>query len=727
MTLTKAKFRFRHPPSALSKRLVLFLFVLLSASCKIPMPQSAPAPEKVYQHHLLPVPATVEFSANRLTLDANFTYAIKGYRDARLESYLRRTLQRLAARTGLVLTNPADASSSGILLIEGASAAKPVPTLHEDESYSLTIDAQQARLQATTVVSAMRGLETLLQLVEADREGYYFPAVKITDKPRFAWRGLLLDPSRHWLPLEVIKRNLDGMAAVKLNVLHLHLTDDQGFRIEVKRYPKLHQMGSDGLYYTQEQVREIIAYAADRGIRIVPEFDLPAHSTSWLVGYPELASAPGPYEISRLFRTQDGVFDPTRETVYTFLDGFFKEMAALFPDDYIHIGGDENNWKHWSLNEKIVAFREQKQLEDNHALQAYFNQRLVKIISKHGKKMIGWDEILHPDLPKEVTVQSWRDKATLMESAKQGYSVVLASGYYLDRMLTAEEHYLNDPLDANAGLSATEEARILGGEACMWGDHVNAEILDVRIWTRLPAIAERFWSPRETADSKDLYRRLEITSRQLEELGLQHEITAERMMRRVANGKDYEPLAILLSAIEPIDFFLRVRLSPALTTETPFTALVDMARPDNPTRRQLADAVDRLLADAPHFEAGKAELMQMLMRWRQVNPTFEKLSDELPILQEAVPVAQRLSLVSAAAMEAIAALSSGNAPASAWTERKLRVIEIAEKDIKAQVRLIVLPAIKELIIAASESPQLKTMSPSDWRNHVKELAARKEP
>src|SRR5204863_3755159 len=185
---------------------------------------------------------------------------------------------------------------------------------------------------APTVVGALHGLETLLQLIDADRDGYYLPGVSIQDQPRFPWRGLLIDVGRHYEPMEVLKRNLDAMAAVKLNVLHWHLTEDQGFRIESKKFPELTGLGSDGLYYTQDQAREIIAYARERGIRVVPEFDMPGHVQSWLVGYPELGSAPGPFEVARKWGVMDATFDPSNEKVYKFLDVFIGEMAKLFPD-----------------------------------------------------------------------------------------------------------------------------------------------------------------------------------------------------------------------------------------------------------------------------------------------------------------------------------------------------------------------------------------------------------
>src|SRR5678816_3175249 len=192
----------------------------------------------------------------------------------------------------------------------------------------------------------------------------------------------MIDVARHFQTMEVLKRNLDGMAAVKMNVFHWHLSEDQGFRIESKKFPKLHQLGSDGNYFTQEQVKEIIAYARDRGIRVVPEFDIPGHSTSWLVGHPELGSAPGPYSIERRAGIFEPALDPTRDEVYKFLDTFLGEMAALFPDAYLHIGGDENEGKQWDRNPKIQAFMKEKGIKNNHALQAYFNTRLLKILQK---------------------------------------------------------------------------------------------------------------------------------------------------------------------------------------------------------------------------------------------------------------------------------------------------------------------------------------------------------
>ncbi len=263
----------------------------------------------------------------------------------------------------------------------------------------------------------------------------------------------MIDCSRHFIPLDVIMRTLNGMAAVKLNVFHWHLSDDQGFRIESKVFPKLTGEGSDGLFYTQEQAKEVVAYARKLGIRVVPEFDMPGHTTSWAVGYPELASGPGPFSIERHFGVFNPVLDPTKESTYQFIDQFVGEMATIFPDPYMHIGGDENNGVEWKENPGIQAFAREHNLHGTAAIQAYFNQRLLPILTKHGKKMIGWDEVLTPGLPKDVMVQSWRGFDSLAAGAKQGYSGILSAGYYLDHMDSTADHYRVDPVPANSNLT----------------------------------------------------------------------------------------------------------------------------------------------------------------------------------------------------------------------------------------------------------------------------------
>ncbi|MEK7723023.1 MAG: family 20 glycosylhydrolase, partial [Acidobacteriota bacterium] len=447
------------------------------------------------RRNLMPVPANIAWKNGRLPVTKNFTVAVSGKTDERLKSYIFRVMRRLEGRTIFEFSREYSTSTNATVSIETQSTGNAIPKLGDDESYNLEINEKQAKLTAPTTVGAMRGLETLLQLLERDKEGFYFPAVSINDKPRFPWRGLMIDSARHFQPMEVLKRNLDAMASVKLNVLHWHLTEDQGFRVETKKFPELHLQGSDGDFYTQEQIREIIKYAADRGIRVMPEFDMPGHATAWVVSHPEIASAPGPYKIERQPGIFDPTLDPTNEKTYKLLEPFFAEMAQLFPDAYMHIGGDENEGKQWDANPKIQEFKKKNNLKDNHELQTYFNKRILKFLQKNGKIMMGWDEIFQADIPKDIVIQSWRGQEALAKVARRGNTGILSNGYYIDLMQPASDHYVVDPLPANTTLNAEEQKRVLGGEATMWSEWVSPETIDSRIWTRTAAIAERLWSP----------------------------------------------------------------------------------------------------------------------------------------------------------------------------------------------------------------------------------------
>jgi hexosaminidase len=613
-------------------------------------------------------------------------------------------LARLSGRTVLTFSpDVAPDESTATLVIQCERAGDIVPSLSENESYSLEVTDKQARLVAPTVVGALRGLETFLQLLQGDRDGYYLPGIKIQDQPRFPWRGLLIDVGRHYEPMEVLKRNLDAMAAVKLNVFHWHLSEDQGFRVESKKFPKLHTLGSDGLFYTQDQVREIVAFARDRGIRVMPEFDIPGHSTSWLVGYPEIGSAPGPYKIERGAGIFEPALDPTREQTYKFLDTFLGEMAALFPDAYMHIGGDENEGKQWDRNPQIQAFMKEKGIKDNHSLQAYFNQHLLKILQKHGKKMIGWEEILHPDLPKDAVIHSWRGPASLAEAAKKGYNGILSAGYYIDLMFPASQHYLADPIPQNATLTTEEAKHILGGEATMWGEWVSPETIDSRIWPRTAAIAERLWSPRNVTDVEDMYRRLSVVSRQLEELGLTHEKNYGMLLRRLAASENIAPLRTLASVIEPVKEYRRYQMRQQ-TMLSPLSGLVDAARPDSETARRFASMVDAFLSDAPRFRLYRSDIGDSLTSWLDAGTALAPIIDRAPALEEARPLAKNLADVAAAGLEAIAYLSTGDAATTEWRDAQLAKLDEAAKP-KAALELVIISSVRKLVIAAAELPK----------------------
>jgi hexosaminidase len=698
--------------------------LLLLCSLNAVAQQAEPTQPMLRQHRLMPVPASVQFQRGRLNIDASFRVAVAGHTDARLEAGIHRAARRLEGRTGFqFLRAPATDAQSAALVIECKGPGREVPSLKEDESYSLDVSDKQAVLRAATVVGALRGLETFLQLLEGDRQGYFIPPVSIQDKPRFPWRGLLIDVGRHYEPVEVLKRNLDAMAAVKLNVLHWHLTEDQGFRIESKRYPRLHQMGSDGLYYTQDQVREIVSYARDRGIRVMPEFDMPGHATSWLIGHPEFGSAPGPYAIERKAGIFEPALDPTREELYKFLEGFFTEIAPLFPDEYIHIGGDENEGHQWTKNAQIQAFMKAKGIKDNHALQAYFNQRMLKIVQKLGKKMIGWDEILHPDLPKDAAIHSWRGPRSLAEAARKGYDGILSSGYYIDLSFPTWQHYKVDPVASDSNLTAQELTHILGGEATMWGEWVSPETIDSRIWPRTAAIAERLWSPRDVTDVDDMYRRLDAISIQLEELGLTHEKNVEMMLRRMAGTKEVGPLKTLVSVVEPVKEYRRNQGRTA-TMLSPLTRFIDTARPDSEAGRRFTALVDGLLADAPVFLRNQDRIKTVLTEWRDIRPALDAMIERSPILREAEQLPRDLSEIGTAGLEALSYLAADVAPPDGWREAKMGVLEQAAKP-KAEVEFAMIGPVRKLIILAAEMPGLKSIPQSQWRDRVMTLTAEK--
>ena len=391
---------------------------------------------------LMPLPSELKLGNKAFVLTEALSHEFTGTSGPRMQRAVERFYHKLSRQTSLTFGN----GDEHILVLNCRQPEINYPSLEDEESYSIRVTGDKILVDAPSSTGIIYALESLLQLAREQEGQWIIPDVSIIDSPRYPWRGLMIDACRHWISKDVVLRNLEAMGTLKMNVFHWHLTEYQGFRVESKVYPLLHELGSGGKYYTQEEIREVIEFAADRGIRVIPEFDLPGHSTSWFVGYPELASAPGPYVLDTIFGVLLPAMDPTREEVYEFLDQFFGEMAELFPDEYLHIGGDEVNASHWNENPDILAFMEARDLEDAHALQAYFNVRLQKLLEVHAKKMMGWDEIIHPDLPKEgIAVQTWRDHGSLWESARKGNKAILSAGYYLDYKKPASYHYGIDP------------------------------------------------------------------------------------------------------------------------------------------------------------------------------------------------------------------------------------------------------------------------------------------
>src|SRR6266481_897094 len=600
--------------------------------------------------NLMPLPANVQSGAGSLKVDSTFSMAFTGYNEPRLERAGERFLRQLARQTGLPLALKPSKSAKATLVIQTDHAGKEIQEVGEDESYILDVSTASARLRATTPLGAMHGLQTFLQLVDVSPDGFSVPAVTIQDKPRFPWRGLMMDSARHFIPLEVIRRNLDGMEAVKMNVFHWHLSENQGFRAESKKFPKLHESGSDALYYTQDEIRELIAYARDRGIRVVPEFDMPGHSTAWFVGHPELASGKGPYEIERRWGIFDPAMDPTNEKVYKFLDDFIGEMARIFPDHYFHIGGDEVNGKEWDANPKI---------------------------------------------------QSWRGQASLAKAAKQGYRGILSNGYYLDLGWSAARHYAVDPMSGDAAnLSPQEKQRILGGESCMWAEYVNPENVDSRIWPRNAAIAERFWSPQEVRDPGSMYARLDFVSARLEWLGLTHRSVSRHMLQRLAGSAspaEFAALRTLADVLEPVKDYTREQTAPAEpTSATPMNRIVDAVPLESDAGRRFGELVDQFVAASCHDPAAEARLRAQLTAWRDNDAMLQPLAQRSFLVQEVAGRSQDLAALGSAGLAALDAIAKAQPAADSWKAQQLTSIDAAKKP-KVQLLLIPAPAVQKLV------------------------------
>jgi hexosaminidase len=655
--------------------------------------------------NLMPFPASAQSGTGSLRVDSAFSVAFTGYKESRLQLAGERFLRQLARQTALPLSFKPSKTPRATLIIQTDRASKEIQEVGEDESYVLEVNATGAKINAPTPLGAMHGLQTFLQLVDVSPDGFAAPAVTIQDQPRFPWRGLMIDCARHFIPLDVLRRNIDGMEAVKMNVFHWHLSENQGFRAESKKYPKLHELGSDEMYYTQEEIRELIAYARERGIRVVPEFDMPGHSTAWFVGHPELASGKGPYEIERRWGIFDPAMDPTNEKVYKFLDDLIGEMAKVFPDHYFHIGGDEVNGKEWDANPKIQEYMKTHKIKNNEALQAYFSERVQKLVTKHGKIVVGWDEVLVPGVSKDIMVQSWRGQAALAQAAKQGYRGILSNGYYLDLGWSAARHYASDPMSGDAAnLSAEEKQRILGGESCMWAEYVNPENVDSRIWPRNAAIAERLWSPQNVTDVASMYARLDFVSARLEWLGLTHKAYYHQMLQRIAgpaSPAEIGALRTLTDVIEPVKDYTREQTAPAEpTSATPLNRVVDAIPLESDAGRRFAELVDQFLGSSCRDAALEARLRAQLASWRDNDLKLQPLAQHSYLVKEVAVNSQDLSALGTTGLAALDAIARGQVMPDPWKAEQLVLIEQIKKP-KAQLLLIPAPAVQKLIEAAA--------------------------
>lgn len=380
------------------------------------------------------------------------------------------------------------------------------------ESYSLNINKDNVLITSSSEAGLFYGFQTFFQLLPkkvSGNEPIRLQSCEIKDYPSFSWRGLNLDCCRHFMTKDFIKRYIDILAYYKFNVFHWHLTEDQGWRIEIKKYPKLTEVGAwrkeaDGSvyggYYTQEDIKEIVAYAQSRFITVVPEIEMPGHSLASLASYPENSCTGGPFEVTNIWGVMKDVYCAGRDSTFYFLQNILDEVVALFPGEYIHIGGDEvpkDRWKECpDCQERIKS----EGLKDEHELQSYFIKRISNYLGERGKKIIGWDEILEGGLAPGAIVQSWRNFQGAIDAAKLGHYVVCspASHTYLNsdaEDLDLRIAYSFEPIPDE--LSADEKKYILGGEANLWTEHAPQETVDSKLFPRILALAEVFWSSPE--------------------------------------------------------------------------------------------------------------------------------------------------------------------------------------------------------------------------------------
>jgi len=436
------------------------------------------------------------------------------------------------------------------------------------EAYRLNVDDHRVHI-AGADAGVFYGMQTLTQLLPATKQDKLdMAAVDIDDAPRFAWRGLHLDVGRHFFSVAFVKKYLDLMAQYKLNTFHWHLTEDQGWRIEIKKYPRLTEFGSkrretvvgdhvdpyigDGIpyapgYYTQDEVRDVVAYAAARHITVIPEIEMPGHAQAALAAYPQLGCTPGPFEVWTNWGVSENIYCPKEET-FAFLDDVLTEVAALFPAPYIHIGGDETPKTRWKDSPVAQEIIKREHLKNEEELQSWFIRRVEKIVHAKGKRMIGWDEILEGGLAPDATVMSWRGEDGGIAAAKQGHDVVMSPGDYcyldhaeglseseiypLNGHLPMEQVYAYDPQPRQ--LSARERSHILGVQGNVWSEHMpNPEVVEYATFPRALALAEVGWSNQTARHFADFEQRLANQYPRMDRAGIRYRIPQPQGMNDV--------------------------------------------------------------------------------------------------------------------------------------------------------------------------------------------------
>lgn len=655
---------------------------------------------------LMPMPQSVTLNGDqKLAVAGPLRAELRGCGDpAVLDRAAARLNRDVLKQTGLIL----DGKAPVAVTVTCRAAQGGVDA---GEAYRLTVGAGGIVIDADGPTGVLRAFATVRQLVGLSPLGIEIPYQRIGDAPRFGWRGVMLDPARQFLTVATIKRQIDAMERLKLNTLHLHLSDDQGFRVESLRYPRLN---AGGEYYRQAEIRDLVAYAADRGIRIIPEFDVPGHSRAIVEAYPGVGSVS-----KTMFLGQpEMALNPASDATYRFLDRLFGEMAPLFPDPHFHIGGDEVSKTVWADDASVKALMERENLADYKAVEAHFLRRAAAIVRKLGKTMIGWEEVTGAGLPKDTIVQAWQTSNAMADATAKGHRTIMSAGYYLNLLMPADYVYGIDPAETSAAgltpehakmlrglspllsnfvtdalvdfprvpLSPQQEKLLIGAEAPLWGEIAPDQLIDHHLWPRAAALAERFWSPATVTDKADMYRRLAIVAEQLTVSGLDDRANQQRITARIAPG-DSGAVANLLAITGPVrnmahDHRIKAMLAGKRIVQ-PLNALADAAPVDSLVARRFAD-------DAARYAGGEralaGALKVQLADWRYNDARFQTVSAGNPMLEAARPTSELIAALSHCGIGAIEAMEAGRKLSSAQVESAHKLLTRLEQEEAASWR-----------------------------------------
>lgn len=490
---------------------------------------------------LVPLPLNVNVSAGEFTLPSSVTISATSADEKNVASFLSKYIKFLGDSSSVSSGNTANIQ----LVSTEKSIAHP-------EGYQLTVDNNGIKVNASTGAGLFYGVQTLIQMLPVEKKGEIkVPFITIKDQPAFKWRGVMLDVSRHFFPVSFVKEFIDQLATYKINTFHWHLTDDQGWRIEIKKYPKLTQISStrkesligaqqllrnqkkeftyDGIphggFYTQEEVKDVVAYAQKRYITIVPEIEMPGHSVSVLAAYPELACKPGNYEVRTKWGISEDIVCPSEQT-FQFFENVLSEVVQLFPGKYVHIGGDEAPKDVWKESPEVAKIMKKNKLKDVEQVQGWFNARIEKFLQSKGKKLVGWDEILEAGITPSSTVMSWRGEKGGIEAARHGNEVVMTPTTYvyfdygqnpiphnpleplmISGYLPLEKVYSYKPLSEE--LTSEQHKYILGVQANLWTEYITTpNKVEYMMYPRMLALSEIAWTPFEKKDFESFEARL---------------------------------------------------------------------------------------------------------------------------------------------------------------------------------------------------------------------------